>query len=69
MLWRKKEKKYLVNEDGRKESILLPLKEYHELMADLADLVKIAERKEEPSANLDCVKKRLEGKWQSTESK
>ena len=61
--------KYLVNEDGKKESILLPIKEYHELMDDLADLVKIAERKEEPSARLDCVKKRLEGKWQSTESK
>ena len=62
-------KKYLVNEDGKKEPILSPLKEYQELMDDLADLVKIAERKEEPSANLDCVKKRLEGKWQSTESK
>ena len=61
--------RFLVDEDGKKESILLPLKAYHELMADLADLVKIAERKEEPSANLDCVKKRLEGKWQSTGSK
>lgn len=61
--------KYLVNEDGKKESILLPLKEYQELMDDPADLVKIAERKDEPSASLDRVKKRLVGKWQSTGSK
>ena len=54
--------RFPVDEDGKKESILLPLKEYQELMDDLADLVKIAERKDEPSASLDSVKKRLEGK-------
>ena len=61
--------RFLVDENGKKESVLLPLKEYQALMDDLADLAGIAERKDEPSAGLDSVKKRLEGKWQRTGSK
>lgn len=60
--------KFLVDENGKKESVLLPIKEYEELMADLVDLATIAERKDEPSSSLDEVKKRLENKWQSTGS-
>ena len=61
--------RFLVDENGKKESVLLPLNEYQDLMYDLVDLAKIAERKDEPSVSLDAVKKRLEGKWQSTVSK
>ncbi len=61
--------KFLVDEDGKRESVLLPLNEYQDLMDDHADLAEIAERKDQPSASLDSVKKRLERKWQSTASK
>ena len=61
--------KLLLDEDSKRESVLLPLNEYQDLMDDLVDLAKIAGRKDEPSVSLDAVKKRLEGKWQSTGSK
>ena len=56
--------RYVVDERGRKKSVVLPIKEYQELLEDLADLAIIAERKNEPVEALEVVKKRLEGKWQ-----
>ena len=61
--------RFLVDEKGRKESVVLPMKEYQDLLEDLADLVLIAERKEEPTAPLEAVKKRLEEKWLDTGSR
>ena len=61
--------RYLVDEHGRKESVVLSLKEYQELLEDLKDLAVIAERKEEPSEPLDTLKNHLAKKWQSTGSK
>ena len=61
--------RFLVDENGRKKSVVLPLKEYRDLLEDLADLSLIAERKVEPAEPLDVVKKRLEEKWQNTGSK
>ena len=58
-----------MDERGRKKSIVLPIKEYEELLEDLADLAIIAERKDEPAEPLGVVRKRLEEKWQSTGSK
>jgi hypothetical protein len=61
--------RFLVDENGRKKSVVLPLKEYRDLLEDLADLALIAERKVEPAEPLDVVKKRLEEKWRNTGSK
>lgn len=61
-------KQFLVNEDGQRTSVVLPLDEYEELLDDLADLAVIAERKDEPTEPLDVVKKRLESKWRNTGS-
>ena len=58
--------RYLVDEQGRKQSVVLPIKEYKELLADLSDLAIIAERKDEPAQALAAVRKRLEEKWQNT---
>lgn len=55
--------RYLVDEKGRKQSVVLPIREYEELLEDLADLALIAERKDEPAEPLDVAKKRLEEKW------
>jgi len=59
--------RYLVDEKGRKQSVLLPSSKYRELLEDLSDLAAIAERKDEPAKALDDVRKRLQEKWQSTE--
>jgi hypothetical protein len=55
--------RFLVDEKGRKQSVVLPIKEYQELLEDLADLTLIAERKDQPTEPLEVVKKRLEEKW------
>jgi PHD/YefM family antitoxin component YafN of YafNO toxin-antitoxin module len=56
-------KQFIVAENGRKTGVLLSLKEYQELLEDLADLASIAERKDEPTIPFEVVKKRLERKW------
>ena len=61
--------RFLVNEQGRKQSVVLPMKEYQELLEDLSDLALIAERKDEPADSLEAVKKRLEERWRSTGSR
>ena len=58
--------RFLVNEKGRKMSVVLPMADYQELLEDLAGLGVIAERKEEPVEPLDVVKQQLEGKWRNT---
>jgi hypothetical protein len=60
---------FLVDAEGRKQSVVLPIKEYEDLLEDLADLAVIAERKNEPAEPLEVVKKRLEEKWQNTGSR
>jgi hypothetical protein len=57
--------RFLVDEKGRKQSVVLPIKEYQELLEDLADLALIAERMGQPTEPLEVVKKRLEEKWQN----
>ena len=62
-------RRFVVTERGRKTGVLLPLKEYRELLEDLQDLAIIAERKGEPSLPFEVVKERLERKWRGTGSK
>ena len=61
--------RFVVTRKGQKTGVLLSLKEYKELLEDLADLAIIAERKGEPSQPFDRVKERLERKWLNTGSK
>ena len=58
----------MVDENGQKESVLLPIAEYEELLEDLDDLALMVERKDEPTEPLEDVAKRLEKKWKSPES-
>jgi hypothetical protein len=55
--------RFLVDDRGRKQSVVLAIKEYQELLEDLVDLALIAERKNELAEPLEVVKKRLEEKW------
>ncbi len=61
--------RFLVDEKGRKKSVVLPIKDYQALVEDLADMAVIAERKGDPTQSLDLVRKNLEEKWLNTISK
>lgn len=59
-------RQFVVNEKGKKTAVILPIKEYEELMEDLEDLAIIAERRNEPTEPIDVVIQRLEEKWRNT---
>ena len=50
---------YLINEEGQKTAVVIPLEEYEEMLEDLHDLAVIAERKEEPTISMKELKERL----------
>ena len=59
-------KRFIVDEEGKRQAIVLPIKEYEGLLEDLADLAAIAERAVEPTESLEVVKKKLGKRWQIT---
>ena len=61
--------RFLVDEKGRKKSVVLPIKDYQALVEDLVDMAVIAERNGDPTQSLDLVRKNLEEKWLNTISK
>jgi hypothetical protein len=50
---------YITNEAGEKTAVILPIKEFEELLEDLADLAVIAERRDEPTIPFEEVKRKL----------
>lgn len=50
---------YLVNKEGQKTAVVIPLEEYEEMLEDLHDLAIIAERKDEPTISMKELKERL----------
>ncbi len=54
------QRKYIVDENGEKTEIILPINEYEELIEDLHDLAVIAERKDEPTISFDELKRKLQ---------
>jgi len=61
--------RFLVDEKGRKKSVVLPIKDYQALVEDLADMAVIAERNGDPTQSMDLVRKNLEERWLNTISK
>lgn len=57
---KKRAVEFLVDEKGRRKSVLMSYETYLELMEDIADLQTIAERKDEKPVPLDAVRKALE---------
>lgn len=51
--------KFIVDDRGRKTSVLVPLKRYRRLLEDLHDLSAIAERRAEKPIGFDELKRRL----------
>ena len=50
-------RRFLVDENGRRTSAVLPVAEYRQLVEDLQGLALIAERRDEPTESLEVVKK------------
>lgn len=44
---------FIINQQGEKHSVILPISEFEELIEDLEDLVAVAERKEEATISHD----------------
>ena len=59
---------YVVDEDGNRTAVMLPIEEYEELLEDLQDLAVIAQRRDEPTVPIDVVVEQLEEKWRRVES-
>jgi hypothetical protein len=55
----KAEARYVVDDTGRKVSVILPVFDYEELLEDLSDLAVVAERRDEPAVEHDAVKARM----------
>ncbi len=51
--------KFVVDQKGRRSAIILPLREYEQLMEDLHDLAVVAERRKEVPIDLADLKRRL----------
>ena len=56
---RKFQERYIVDENGQKTAVVLPVEEYEELLEDLHDLAIIAERRDEPTIAFEELKKQL----------
>ncbi len=51
--------KYIIDDEGNKSAVILPIEEYEELLEDIHDLAIIAERKNEDAINFDDIKERF----------
>ena len=53
------QEQYVIDTEGNKTAVILPLKRYEQLMEDLHDLAVVAERREEKPISLEEMKQRL----------
>ena len=53
------EQQFVVDRDGKRQAVIVPLKEYERLLEDLHDLAVVAERREEEPISLEDMKRRL----------
>jgi len=55
----KSQRQFVIDAGGRPTAVILPIKEYEELMEDLFDLGMMADREHEPTIPWEEVQKRL----------
>jgi len=51
--------KYIVDENGERTAVVLPIDYYEELLEDVHDLAVIADRREESTISFEELKKKL----------
>ena len=50
---------FVVDREGNRQAVIVPLEEYERLMEDLHDLAIVAERRDEETISLEEMKRRL----------
>jgi hypothetical protein len=55
----KRKKQYVTDESGKRVAVVLPLREYEELLEDLHDLTVLHERRDEPPVPADEFERQL----------
>ena len=60
---------FVLDENGNRTAVMLPIEEYEQLLEDLQDLAVIAQRRNEPTVTFDVVMEQLEEKWRRAESR
>jgi len=50
---------YIIDENGKKTSVIIPYSEFIELLEDIEDLAIVAERREEPTISHEDLLKEL----------
>ncbi len=53
------DQQFVVDRDGKRQAVIVPLKDYERLIEDLHDLAVVAERRDEEPISLDDMKRRL----------
>jgi len=53
------QEQFVVDANGRKTGVILPLRRYQKLMEDLHDLAVVADRRAEEPVSLEQMKRRL----------
>jgi len=56
----KVQEQFIVTPKGKKTAVVLPLKDYKQLLEDLHDLSVVAERRNEATISFDELKRRLQ---------
>ena len=51
--------RYVVDREGRRSAVVIPIREYERLLEDIHDLAVIAERRGEPTVSFEELKSRL----------
>ena len=54
------QEQFLVDRNGKKTAVVLPIEDYERLLEDLHDLSVVAERRNEPTISFDELKRRLQ---------
>ena len=54
-----KTEQFVVDADGRKTAVVIPIGRFERLMEDIHDLAIVAERRNEKAISFDAMKKRL----------
>lgn len=51
--------KFVIDSNGKKTAVIIPLDKYEQLMEDLHDLAVVAERRDEETISLEEITKKL----------
>jgi PHD/YefM family antitoxin component YafN of YafNO toxin-antitoxin module len=54
-----KASQFVIDQEGRRTAVILPLEEYEQLLEDLHDLAVVAERRDEEAIDFEDVVRRL----------